>query len=182
MITFVPTLATMAKKTLRDHLLSLSMIIVWGCIGLFLVRKKQTENILWKILILCLLLTPLFTLIFPHDVLIHGKGTLTPWGVAISLVLSVISISTPYIIGDRLLRSLEAKKKPSVTVPANQVLLLIGLACALVPSNVGFWLMKSGQGTNLGIYFVGITYMAALIWWIWWRKRYNFDKSIEGKL
>ena len=173
LITFIPSMAEMVKRSWEDHLVSLSTTIILGALGFHLFRGKTENNKIYRIVIVALILSPLANLYAASKAVpIETRIRSLPWVQTSLIVLSLIIVAVPYLFGERILKREESKPLRPQATP-RQVLNIIGLGCAVMPSAIGCVLPFMGVRNNDMYYFVGLSYVAAAIWWGWWRYRYT---------
>ena len=171
-LTILTSLAEYANKTLTGHLISLSMVIMSGVFGFHLIRKKIGTSTVYHLIVFALLVTPIFYLEITSKIK-QAKSQVESFSLILTflVILSLVVIAIPYLFGGRILKNQESKQSPFKATPL-QVLNIVGLACCLWPSLMGLVFVWFGAPKNEIYYFIGFSYLASFIWWIWWRHFY----------
>jgi hypothetical protein len=171
----IPTMAEMANKSIGDHILSLLEVFGIGAVGLHLRRAKTGDSSVFvlRLIVFALFLTPLLNLQVASK-LIQEYGLLASLSRVrlILIAMSLLFIIVPYVFGKRLILYQSKRVTPSSSATPESVLYIIGLACVFLPSTASSFSVLVGLPEGDMYYFSGLSYVAALVWSIWWYYRY----------
>jgi hypothetical protein len=171
----IPTMAKMANKSIGDHILSLLEVFGIGAVGLHLRRAKTGDSsaFVLRLIVFALFLTPLLNLQVASK-LIQEYGLFASLSQVrqILMAMSLLFIIVPYIFGKRFILYQSKLVTHSSYATPESVLYIIGLACVFLPSTASSFSVLVGLPECDMYYFSGISYVAALVWSIWWYYRY----------
>ena len=171
-LTILTPLSEYANKTLVGHLISISMVIISGVFGFHLIRKKTGTNTIYHLIVFALLVTPIFYLEITSKIN-QAKIRMESFSLVLIFlaILSLFIIAIPYLFGGRILKNQESRRSLYKATPL-QVLNIVGLGCSLWPSLMGLLYVWFGAPKSEIYYFIGFSYTASAIWWVWWRYFY----------
>lgn len=170
----LPSMAQIADNTLISNVRSLWLIYLSFELGRSLVRGMLEGASFMRIMVSVFMFVPIIAL----EQALKMKETSVEanwlsWSMFFLLASSVAFVIMPYLLEGQILKWLSERKSRHGINPW-QGLSLIGVVCSVMPSMLGLFnqiFMTIGKRTLCQL--VAISYVAAIVWWIWWNNRYS---------
>lgn len=172
-----PTLAEIAHANLDDHVRSTVLFFMSGMFGIGFLKKKENNYFLKLGLTAAFLLAPLINVQLAVKMPDGFENIFRIPGIMnILIFLSILILFVPYIFGNRIALYLSKSSVEQI----QPVLYFLGLASAIIPSNIALVSIMFGLIRSNVYYFTVLSYIASAIWLIYWLA-YKKNKAIQRR-